>query len=70
MVTDARVLELARKHLDQGLCFDFRAHITRSTDAELLSFVRAVLAEHEAGLLRLGCEALGADLAHVAGGRG
>jgi hypothetical protein len=30
-LTDARVLELARKHLDAGLCFDRTARITRST---------------------------------------
>lgn len=44
-ITPARVLELARKHLDQGLCFDRFAHITRSTDAELVAFATALLAE-------------------------
>jgi hypothetical protein len=46
-LTDDRVLELARKHLDVGLCFDRSARITRSTDAELIAFARALLAEHE-----------------------
>jgi hypothetical protein len=46
-LTDARVLELARKHLDTRHDPDRYAHITRSTGAELLAFARALLAEHE-----------------------
>jgi hypothetical protein len=46
-----RILELARKHLDQGLCFDRTARITRATDAELVAFATALLAEHEASKL-------------------
>lgn len=56
MATDADILDLARRHLDQGLCFDRQAHITRSTDEKLLAFGRAVAAKAEAEIERLRAE--------------
>jgi hypothetical protein len=38
-----RVLAVARRTLDQGLCFDKTAHITCATDAEILRFAAELL---------------------------
>lgn len=45
MADDATILALARKHLDACVCFGTGNLITRATDAELLAFARAVLAQ-------------------------
>lgn len=39
---DSAVLSLARRTLDQGLCFDRLAHITRATDEELIRFAESL----------------------------
>lgn len=43
-MTDEEVIKLARRTLDNGLCLDMRARITRSTDAEILAFARQLTA--------------------------
>ncbi len=44
---DAQALELARKHLDQGL--SWAPHIVRCTDLEVRALIRAVEAAHGIG---------------------
>lgn len=39
-MTEQEIIDLARKELDQGLCFSRTEHITRATDAELIRFAR------------------------------
>lgn len=44
---DSRIMELANKHLDQGLCFSRTTRIIRATEAEIISFAKALISETE-----------------------